>query len=104
MMPCSFCRVATEAGRRQQSEYGTYPTGAARFGRVLEKGRALRKLLLRQKQTEVALKGDPSMLIFLGKQELGQSNNPLQISSTNCEPVSLAFLDAVLEEKRRRGL
>lgn len=41
------------------------------------KGRALRKRLLRQRQTEVAFAGNPAMLIFLGKQELGQHNAPL---------------------------
>jgi len=77
-------------------------TICARFGRALEKGRALRKRLLRQRQTEVALAGNPAMLIFLGKQELGQRNIPLETSSPNGEPVSIAFFDAILEEKRRR--
>jgi len=45
------------------------------------------------------------MLIWLGKQELGQRNNPPETSSPNGGPVSIiAFLDAVLEEKQRRGL
>lgn len=79
-------------------------TICARFGRALGKGRALRKRLLRQRQTEVALAGNPAMLIFLGKQELGQRNNPPETSSPNDVPVSIAFFDAVLEEKRRREL
>jgi hypothetical protein len=80
-------------------------TVCARFGRALEKGRTLRKLLLRQRQTEVALAGNPSMLIWLGKQELGQRNNPLETSSPNGGPVSIiAFLDAIREEKQRRGM
>ena len=77
-------------------------TVCARFGRALEKGRALRKRLLRQRQTEVALQGNPAMLIWLGKQELGQRNIPLE--NSDARPLTIAFFDAILEEKRRRGL
>jgi hypothetical protein len=43
-----------------------------RYGEKLKAGRARRRLRLRQKQTEVALGGNVTMLIWLGKQELGQ--------------------------------
>jgi len=56
----------------------------ARFGRILQKGRALRKCHLRLKQTEVALAGNPAMLIWLGKQELGQRNIPERGGRTRC--------------------
>lgn len=40
---------------------------------VLEEGRAKGRASLRRKQYEVAMTGDKSMLIWLGKQLLGQS-------------------------------
>ncbi len=44
-----------------------------RFGAVLVGARASRRILLRGKQTEVAVKGgNPAMLSLLGKNELGQ--------------------------------
>lgn len=43
-----------------------------RFAVVIETGRADMKKALRRKQVEIALKGDRTMLIWLGKQLLGQ--------------------------------
>lgn len=45
-----------------------------RFAEVIEKGRADRRASLRRKQTELALAGDRTMLIWLGKQDLGQTD------------------------------
>jgi hypothetical protein len=60
-----------------------------RFGPAMEKGRAERKLKLRQKQTEVALDGNVTMLIWLGKQELGQRDSmttlPIDLKQMNPE-------------------
>ncbi len=42
------------------------------FGSVIEKGRATGKMSLRGKQFERAMKGSDAMLIWLGKQLLGQ--------------------------------
>jgi hypothetical protein len=89
------------------AEIGVYfgldaSTISRRFAGSLQKGRALRKRLLRQKQTEAAVAGNPAMLIWLGKQELGQRNKPRDISDMNHGAVTIAFFDAVLEEKRRR--
>lgn len=44
-----------------------------RFAGEIEKGRENGKTRLRKKQLEVALQGNVSMLIWLGKQMLGQS-------------------------------
>lgn len=44
-----------------------------RFADTINKGRENGKTRLRKKQLEVALKGNVSMLIWLGKQMLGQS-------------------------------
>jgi hypothetical protein len=42
------------------------------FREAMERGEALLCIALRRKQMELALKGDPTMLIWLGKQRLGQ--------------------------------
>jgi len=44
-------------------------------------GRESLKQSVRKKQIEVALSGNPTMLIWLGKQILGQSDNPLQVDA-----------------------
>jgi len=43
---------------------------------------------LRRKQMEVALEGNPTMLIFLGKAMLGQSDNPLNSDDKKILPWS----------------
>jgi hypothetical protein len=45
-----------------------------RFESVIEIGRDHRDASIRRKQFEVAIKGNPTMLIWLGKQYLGQSD------------------------------
>jgi len=55
----------------------------------LTKGRAKGKMRLRQLQWQAAEKGNTSMLIFLGKQMLGQMDNPE--ASEASEP--LPFID-----------
>lgn len=47
------------------------------FSVELLKGRETLKQSLRRKQIEVAMTGNPTMLIFLGKNLLGQSDSPL---------------------------
>ena len=47
-----------------------------RFARAIERGRAQRKLKLRRLQWRAAEKGNIAMLIWLGKNMLGQSDNP----------------------------
>jgi len=47
------------------------------FRDIITKNRLITKQRLRSKQLEVALNGDRTMLIWLGKQMLGQSESPL---------------------------
>lgn len=47
------------------------------FSEYIEKGRAALKRRLRAMQLQVALQGNPSMLIWLGKNILGQSDQNL---------------------------
>lgn len=47
-----------------------------KYPHLLEGGKARAKVKLRRAQMEKALDGNPTMLIWLGKQMLGQSDNP----------------------------
>jgi hypothetical protein len=49
------------------------------------KGRALTKKRLRQAQYEAALKGNATMLIWLGKQMLNQDDEPKTLNSIDDE-------------------
>ena len=54
------------------------------------------KLELRKKQWEVAMEGDVRMLIWLGKQVLGQKDNPV---TPMRNPISgITFVDDLLDE------
>lgn len=57
----------------------------SKYGEVLKRGRHRLELKIRMKQLQVGMKGDVKMLIWLGKQYLGQSEkteekNDLKIS------------------------
>jgi hypothetical protein len=52
----------------------------------LLKGRETLKQSLRRKQISVAMSGNPTMLIFLGKNLLGQSDSPLNASEKTALP------------------
>jgi hypothetical protein len=58
------------------------------FSAELTKGREHLKQSLRRAQLTVALNGSAVMLIWLGKQYLGQSDNPLDSSDTQILPWS----------------
>ena len=49
-------------------------TISKRFSKIIAKGKESGKIRLRQKQFEVAMKGNVSMLIWLGKQVLDQKD------------------------------
>lgn len=51
-----------------------HKTVANRFSPLLNKKRAERRVGLRKAQTAAALAGDKTMLVWLGKQELGQTD------------------------------
>jgi hypothetical protein len=56
------------------------------FRDIITKHRIITKQRLRKKQIEVALSGDKTMLIWLGKQMLGQSENPISDESSQVLP------------------
>lgn len=47
------------------------------FQNIIDKNRMLTKHKLRKAQIDLALRGDKTMLIWLGKNILGQSDNPM---------------------------
>ena len=59
------------------------------YGENLTKGSAAGKTRLRQVQWEVAMKGNVTMLIWLGKQVLGQSENPMVLEDELVEGFDL---------------
>lgn len=55
--------------------FGVHPnTLSANFGDIITKARANTKVSLRREQIKVALNGNVTMLIWLGKQYLGQAD------------------------------
>lgn len=56
------------------------------FSEELVKGREFLKQSLRRAQLEVALKGNAVMLIWLGKQYLAQSDNPMSTEDNRVLP------------------
>jgi hypothetical protein len=64
------------------------------FADYLAKGRSELKQRLRQKQLAVAFEGNPTMLIFLGKNYLGQADTPQMSNDTQVLP----FTDDELDE------
>ena len=72
-------------GRRKKAD----PT----FADAIEKGRAIRRSSLRRKQTEVAEAGNVTMLIWLGKQELDQTDrHDLRHGGKPGEPVQVQVI------------
>ena len=57
-----------------------------RFSDIIARGKANGKMSLRRKQMEVALSGQPTMLIWLGKQWLGQSESPMDDETNKILP------------------
>jgi transposase len=55
----------------------SYSTLHRNFGRACEKGKLLCDAAIRAKQVERALAGSDMMLIWLGKQMLGQRSEPM---------------------------
>jgi hypothetical protein len=67
------------------------------FAAIFEKGRADGKISLRRSQYKEALKGNTSMLIWLGKQLLGQRDN-IEITGAKGGPVQMNVVRDMLDE------
>jgi len=60
------------------------------FSEYYKKASSKGKMSLRRKQFEVALSGNVAMLIFLGKNALGQSDKQ-ELSTADNKPIQLAY-------------
>ena len=68
------------------------------FTDYLAKGRSQLKQRLRQKQLQVAFEGNPTMLIFLGKNYLGQADTPQHSADTRVLPFTDDELDEIKDD------
>lgn len=66
-------------------------TISRRFSRILAKKRAQRRIELRLAQTDAAKAGNATMLVWLGKQELGQSDEVVTVEKRAVEEDTLAL-------------
>ena len=57
-----------------------------RYADLIDKGKSEGKMRLRRKQIEVAMSGNHTMLIWLGKQMLNQSESPTKEEDINILP------------------
>jgi hypothetical protein len=72
------------------------------FARACAKGAANGRATLRRKQYELALKGNATMQIWLGKQQLGQTDTPqVQMTITNEAKATANF---TLNEETKKKL
>lgn len=67
-----------------------------RYHNLLERGREHRNASLRRKQFEVAMSGHPTMLIWLGKQFLGQTDKTA-VTGADGGPLQVSVLDSILK-------
>jgi len=56
------------------------------FRDIVDKNKIITKQRLRKAQLDLALNGDKTMLIWLGKQMLGQAENPVNTDSNQVLP------------------
>ena len=76
---CTDEEIASILGCSRDIFYN--PENDSLYRQAIEKGKANGKQSLRRKQYEVAIKGNSSMLIWLGKQWLGQTDKVEQTTS-----------------------
>ena len=74
-----------------------------RFSEILTKGRASRRIKLRQAQLKAAMGGNVTMLIFLGKQELGQKDT-IELKSLDLDGMNEEQLRAIRDGRIPPGL
>jgi len=67
-------------------------TISRRFAEVIKRGKSLMRGSLRAKQFELAMRGNPTMLIWLGKQELGQTDRQQVSGHLEYEHTDLSHL------------
>ena len=74
------------------------------YAENIAKGKQMGKMKLRDMQLQAAQKGNVAMLIFLGKQYLGQSDKvdqEIKTTDTSPDPLKQHILDAIINHSRR---
>ena len=73
---------------KEMAEFFDVPlqTFSDNFRDIITKNRLITKQRLRKAQLDLALKGDKTMLIWLGRNMLGQTENPISDESTQILP------------------
>lgn len=88
---CSNESIATQVGC-------SVDTLARRYAVLIQKSREGLKTNLRIWQLEAAKKGNVAMLIWLGKQMLGQTEKVEQLTKTEIKPISKEEIKQILNE------
>jgi len=77
-----LCSIGCTMAEMSQVTGASESTLRANFHGAIKRGRANGAVTLRRTQWQLAMKGDRTMLIWLGKQLLGQTNEPQGSSQT----------------------
>jgi len=88
---CGVRTIEREMAKKEKSE----------FWRAYEKGRSDFKMRLSEAQAQTALAGNPALLIWLGKQHLGQKDKQ-EVDTTVSFPDSLK-IEYVEPKKKKDG-
>ena len=96
-MGCTIDDIADELGVSKQTLYTKH--NRPKLDEAVKIGQGRLKNSLRMAQVKTAVKGNPTMLIFLGKNYLGQSDNPLQVKD-DVSPME-EFAKAFTEQENR---
>ena len=81
--------------RRCEEEFGI------RFSEYSQQKKSEGKELLRAKQFQTAMKGDKTLLVWLGKQYLGQKDNHNGLTDDYPSPINVTF--KVIDASKRAG-
>ena len=89
---CTFEEIAAYIGWHPATVYRRMKNPKSAFAKAYERGAANGRATLRRKQYELALKGNATMQIWLGKQNLGQTDTPqVQMTITNQATAEATF-------------
>jgi hypothetical protein len=98
---CTFDEIAAYIGWDPATVYRRMQDPKSAFARAYAKGAANGRATLRRKQYELALKGNATMQIWLGKQQLGQTDTPQVQMTINNEAKATANFTLNEETKKK---
>jgi hypothetical protein len=99
---CTFDEIAAYIKWNVATVYRRMENPKSAFARAYERGRANGRATLRRKQFELALKGNATMQIWLGKQILEQSDTPQVQMTINNEATATADTFAINDETKKK--